>query len=180
MAYSRNYWFQCWLSCARLHELAHDPAVSQIVPKIRPKIRPKIMPIDLIKRFAATPLHATLRVSGKLVAFQTNSRTLLDRLFAAPSVSAVEEMDPPDCSWRIFVEKPEDENLEAGTPICRQTGDGNLSFVTVGRHDFLAYDARTGRGISFLSESLVHHPSAFLRFVLPSLASLLPGTKPCQ
>jgi hypothetical protein len=59
----------------------------------------------------------------------------------------------------------------------RYVSDDGISFVTIGRRSFLAYDDRTRRGISFVSEGLIRDPTLFVETFLPGFLSLLPEGK---
>jgi hypothetical protein len=82
-----------------------------------------------------------------------------------------------DCSWRIVTEPGTDEVLESVALSNRRISDDGISFVTLGQRSFLAYDERTHRGISFLSEGLVRDPTLFVDLFLPGFLSLLPEGK---
>ncbi len=133
------------------------------------------MPIDLVKRFALTPIQATVRWSGKVISFATNSSVLLERIgdiTGAPVEACAGEVHS---SWRVVTEPHDDEGPEFDVLIDRCVGDRGISFVTIGRRSFLAYDDRARTGISFVSERLVEDPTLFARAFLPSFAALLQG-----
>ena len=131
------------------------------------------MSIDWVHRFASTPLQSMFNWSGKVLALATNSSILLDRIAnLAPQCTEICG-GQIDCSWRIVTEPEGDEGLEFDALSSRCVGDEGISFVTIGRRSFLAYDERTRRGIAFVSERIVREPSLFVRAFLPGFASLL-------
>jgi hypothetical protein len=83
----------------------------------------------------------------------------------------------PDCSWRIVTEPETDGVLKSVALTCRYVSDEGISFVTIGQRSFLAYDERTRKGISFVSEGLVREPTLFVEAFLPCFLSLLPEGK---
>ena len=130
------------------------------------------MPIDLVNRFAPTHLQCTFNVFAKVISLATNCPDLLSRIasFAPEGVQA--DVGDLDCSWRIVTEPETDEVLRS-VAHSRYVSDDGVSFVTIGRRSFLAYDERTRRGISFLSEDLVRDPALFAETFLPAFLSLL-------
>lgn len=135
------------------------------------------MPIDLVNRFAHTPLQATLHLSGRVIALATNCRVLLDRVTDLAPRCVATGADQPDCSWRIVTEPEKDEALESDALSGHCVRDQGISFVNLGRLSFLAYDEESRRGISFVSEGLVHDPRLFVQTFLPALTSLIQGGK---
>ena len=134
------------------------------------------MPIDLVKRFALTHLQCTFNVPGKVISLATNCPDLLTRIAnLAPECEKV-DVGQIDCSWRIVTEPEMDEELKSALR-SRYVSDDGVSFVTIGRHSFLAYDHRTRKGISFVSEGLIRDPTLFVEAFLPGFLSLLPEGK---
>jgi hypothetical protein len=131
------------------------------------------MSIDRVNRFTSTPLQSMFNWSGKVLALATNSSILLDRIANLTPQCTQICGGQIDCSWRIVTEPEGDEGLEFDALSSRCVGDEGISFVTIGRRSFLAYDERTRRGISFVSERIVREPSLFVRVFLPGFASLL-------
>jgi len=135
------------------------------------------MPIDLVNRFAPTPLQTTVHWSGKVISFATNSRMLLERMAelvpACPEAGAGEV----DCLWRVVAEPDCEGRAEVGASIHRYVTDEGVSFLTIGRRSFLAYDNRSGRGICFVSERLVRDRTLFFEAFLAGFAALLEGGK---
>jgi len=66
-----------------------------------------------------------------------------------------------------------DEGLKSLAVSSRYVSDDGISFVTIGRRSFLAYDERTHRGISFVSEGLIRDPTLFVETFFPGFLSLL-------
>jgi hypothetical protein len=137
------------------------------------------MPIDLVNRFALTHLECTVNVSGKLISLATNCPELLRQIADLAPECGEADIGQPDCSWRIVIEpeEPEMDELLKSASSSRYVSDEGLSFVTIGRRSFLAYDERTRRGISFVSEGLIRDPTLFAESFLPGLLSLLPEGK---
>jgi hypothetical protein len=140
------------------------------------------MPIDLVQRFARTPLQSTFHLRGSVICLKTNCPDLLTRMatMAAKSGQANSEpanMAQPDCFWRIVIETETDKELNPVASGSRHVSDNGISFVTIGRRSFLAYDAQLQRGISFLSERLVRDQTLFVELFLPGFLSLLPDEK---
>ena len=135
------------------------------------------MPIDLVNRFAHTPLQATVHLSGRVVALATNSRVLLDRITDLAPGWVVTDACQPDCSWRIVTEPEKDETLESYALSGHCVRDQGIAFVNFGRLSFLAYDEQYRRGISFVSEELVRDARLFVQTFLPALTSLIQGGK---
>ena len=134
------------------------------------------MPIDLVNRFALTHLQRTFNVSGKVVSLATNCPDLLSRIANLAPECREAEVGQLDCSWRIVTEPEMDEVLKSALR-SRYVSDDGISFVTIGRRSFLAYDDRTRRGISFVSEGLIRDPTLFVETFLPGFLSLLPEGK---
>jgi hypothetical protein len=135
------------------------------------------MSIDLVNRFALTPLQCTFIVSAKVVSLATNCADLLSRIANLATECEEADVGQPDCFWRIFTEAETDEVSKSIALSSRYVSDDGISFVTLGQRSFLAYDERTQRGISFLSETLVCDPTLFVETFLPGFLSLLPEGK---
>lgn len=131
------------------------------------------MPIDLVNRFAVTPLQSMFNWSGKVISLATNSSILLDRM-ANLAPQRQESFDSQiDCSWRIVTEPDEDDGLEFDDLNSRYVSNEGISFVTIGQRSFLAYDENARKGISFVSERYVCDAGLFAEAFLPSFAALL-------
>ena len=135
------------------------------------------MPIDLVHRFAVTHLHCTFNVFGKVISLATNSQALLNRIANLAPECDEANVPQPDCCWRIVSEPDADAVLKSPALSSRCVSDDGISFITIGRRSFLAYDERTQSGISFLSEELVRDPTLFIETFLPCFLSLLPEGK---
>jgi hypothetical protein len=134
------------------------------------------MPIDLVNRFAVTPMQSIFNWSGKVIAIATNSPILLNRM-ADLAPQCAETCDGQiDCSWRIVTEAVE-ESFEFDGLSSRYVSNGGISFLTIGPRSFLAYDETGRKGISFISENFVRDPTLFVEAFLPSFASLLQNRK---
>jgi hypothetical protein len=135
------------------------------------------MSIDLVNRFVPTPIQSTFNLSGMVISLATNCPDLSSRM--ADLATACEEADvrQPDCSWRIVTEPETDEALESIALCSRYVGDDGISFVNIGQRSFLAYDDRTRKGISFVSEGLVRDATMFVETFFPCFLSLLPEGK---
>jgi hypothetical protein len=134
------------------------------------------MPVDLVNRFVLTPIQGTFNLSGKVISVATNCPDLLSRIANLAPECGAAGVGQLDCSWRIVTEPEADEV----TPLAlnsRYVSDDGISFVTIGRRSFLAYDERTRRGISFVSEGLIHDPTLFVETFLLAFRSLLPEGK---
>ena len=117
------------------------------------------MPIDLVNRFAVTPMKGMFNWYGKVLSLATNSSILLDRIAdLAPQCTEICG-GHIDCSWRIVTEPEGNEGFEFDGLSSRYVSDDGISFVTIGQCSFLAYDEKARKGISFVSESLVRDPS---------------------
>ncbi len=130
------------------------------------------MPVDLVNRFVLTPIEGTFNLSGKVISFATNCPDLLSRMADIASECGEDGSAQLDCSWRIVTEPETDDVVNSVALGCRYFRDG-LSFVTLGRRSFLAYDDRTRRGISFVSEVLILNSTLFVDTFLPGFLSLL-------
>jgi hypothetical protein len=137
----------------------------------------RAMAIDLVSRFALTPLQRTFDVFGKVISLATNCPDLLSRIANLAPQRRKADVGQPDCSWRIVTEPETEEVLKSVVLSRRNVSDGGISFVTIGQRSFLAYDERTRTGISFLSEGLVLDPTLFVETFLPGFLSLLPKGK---
>jgi hypothetical protein len=135
------------------------------------------MPIDLVNRFALTPLQGTFNLSGKVISLATNCADLLSRLANLAPECGQADVGQPGCSWRIVTESETDEVLKSVALTSRYVSDDGISFVTIGRRSFLAYDERARRGISFITEGLIRDPTLFVEAFLPGFLSLLPEGK---
>jgi stage V sporulation protein SpoVS len=135
------------------------------------------MPIDLVNRFALTHLHGTFNVFGKVISVATNCPDLLGRIADLARECGQADVGQPDCSWRIVTEPKTDEASKAVAVSSRRISDDGISFVTIGQYSFLAYDERTRKGVSFLSEALVSDRTLFVEAFLPGFLSLLPEGK---
>jgi hypothetical protein len=135
------------------------------------------MPIDLVNRFAPTHLQSTFNVSGKVISLATNCPDLLRRIASLAPACGEADMGQLDCSWRIVTEPETDKVLKSPALSSRYVRDDGIAFLTIGQRSFLAYDERTCRGISFLSEELVRDPTLFVETFLPGFLSLLPRGK---
>ena len=133
------------------------------------------MPIDLVNRFALTYLQSTFNMFGNVISLATNSPDLLSRMANLATECEQADIGQPDRSWRIVIEPETDEVLKPAALSSRYVSDDGISFVTLGQRSFLAYDARTRKGISFVSEGLVRDPTLFVETFLPSFLSLLRG-----
>lgn len=136
------------------------------------------MPIDLVNRFALTPLQRTFNVFGRGISFATNCSDLLSRIANLAPDCAEAGIGQLDCSWRIVTEPDWDQVSKSAALSSRIVNDHRLSFVTLGRRSFLAYDERTRTGISFISEELIRDPALFVEAFIPAFLSLLPKGKP--
>jgi hypothetical protein len=134
----------------------------------------RTMPIDLVNRFALTHLQRTFNVSGTVISLATNCPDLLSRIANLARECGEADAGQLDCSWRIVTEPETDEVLKSVALSSRYVSDDGISFVTIGHRSFLAYDERTRRGISFVSEGLVRDPTLFVETFLPGFLSLLP------
>jgi len=132
------------------------------------------MPIDLVNRFALTQLQSTFNVFGKVISLATNCPDLFGRIANLARECGEAEVGQPDCSWRIVIEPETDEALKSVDLSSRRFSDDGISFVTIGQQSFLAYDERTRKGVSFLSEALVSDRTLFVEAFLPGFLSLLP------
>lgn len=103
----------------------------------------------------------------------TNSPDFFSRMAKLATECDESDIDQPDCSWRIVIEPETDEALESIAPPSRYVGNGDIAFVTIGRHSFLAYDERMRKGISFVSEELVRDPILFVETFFRGFLSLL-------
>src|ERR1700678_441473 len=112
------------------------------------------MPIDLVNRFALTYLQSTFNMFGNVISLATNSPDLLSRMANLATECEQADIGQPDRSWRIVIEPETDEVLKPAALNSRYVSDDGISFVTLGQRSFLAYDARTRKGISFVSEGL--------------------------
>jgi hypothetical protein len=135
------------------------------------------MPIDLVNRFALTHLQSTFNVSGNLISLATNCPDLLRRIANLAPECGEADVGQPDCAWRIVTEPETDEVLKSPALKSRYVSDDGISFVTIGRLSFLAYDERTRRGIAFVTEELIRDPKLFVETFLPGFLSLLPEGK---
>ena len=135
------------------------------------------MPVDLINRFALTPMQGTFNWSGKVISLATNSADLSSRMANFATQCEAADVAQPDCSWRIVTEPETDEAWESIRVSSRYVGDEGISFVTIGQRSFLAYDERTRKGIAFVSEALVRDPTLFVETFLPGFLSLLSKEK---
>jgi len=131
------------------------------------------MPIDLVNRFALTHLECTFNVSGKVISLATNCPDLLSQIARIAPEYREADVGRRDCSWRIVTEPEMDEGLKSLAVSSRYVSDDGISFVTIGRRSFLAYDERTHRGISFVSEGLIRDPTLFVETFFPGFLSLL-------
>ena len=137
----------------------------------------RAMSLDLVNRFALTHLQCTFRMSGNVISLATNCADLLSRMANLGRELGAPDAGQPDCSWRIVTEPETDEVLKSVALSCRHVSDDGISFVTIGRRSFLAYDERTRRGISFVSQGLIRNPTLFLETFLPGFLLLLPEGK---
>jgi hypothetical protein len=137
----------------------------------------RTMPIDLVNRFAPTHLQGTFNLFGKVISLATNCPDLLSRIANLAPECGEADVAELDCSWRIVTEPETDEASRSAAFSCRHVSDDGISFLTIGRCSFLAYDERTRKGISFLSEGLVRDPTLFVETFLPGFLSLLPQGK---
>ena len=137
----------------------------------------RTMPIDLVNRFALTHLQCTFNLSGKLISLATNCPDLLIQIANLAPECGEADAGQLDCSWRIVTEPETGEGLKSVALSSRHVSDEGISFVTIGQRSFLAYDERTRRGISFVSEGLVRDPTLFVETFLPGFLSLLPEGK---
>jgi hypothetical protein len=135
------------------------------------------MPIDLVNRFALTPRQSTFNLSGRVISLSTNCPDLMSRMANLAPEYEDAGFGQPDCSWRIVTEPETDGVLKSVALTCRYVSDEGISFVTIGQRSFLAYDERTRKGISFVSEGLVREPTLFVEAFLPCFLSLLPEGK---
>jgi hypothetical protein len=135
------------------------------------------MPIDLVSRFALTPIENTFSLAGKVISFATNSPDLWSRIADLAPECRKADVGKPGCSWRIVIEPEADEVLESLSLTSGYIGDEGISFVSFGRRSFLAYDEQTRKGISFVSEGLIRDPIFFANIFLPCFLSLLPEEK---
>jgi hypothetical protein len=131
------------------------------------------MSIDLVNRFARTSIQGTFNLSGRVISLATNSPDLLSRMANLAAECEQADVGPPDCFWRIVTEPETDEALESVALWSRYVGDADIAFVAIGQRSFLAYDERTRKGVSFVSEGVVRDPTLFAETFLPSFLSLL-------
>ena len=132
------------------------------------------IPIDLVNRFALTHLQRRFNVSGSAISLATNCPDLLSQMANLATECEQAVVGLSECSWRIVIEPETDETLESVAFGCRYVSDDGISFVTIGQRGFLAYDERTRKGISFVSERLIRNRTLFTESFLPSFLSLLP------
>lgn len=132
-----------------------------------------MMPIDLVNRFAATPMQGMFNWYGKVLSLATNSSILLDRVVNLVPQCTEICGGQIDCSWRIVTEPEGDDGLQFDGLSSRCVSDEGISFVTIGQRTFLAYDEKARKGISFVSERLVRDRRLFVQAFLPCFASLL-------
>ena len=130
------------------------------------------MPIDIVKRFALTHLQRRFKVCGKVISLATNCADLLSRMANLAPECGEADAGQLDSSWRIVTE-PDTDDVSKFAASRRSVTDDGISFVTLGRCSFLAYDERTRRGISFVSEELVRDPTLFVETFLPCFLSFL-------
>jgi hypothetical protein len=135
------------------------------------------MPIDLVNRFALTPLESTFNLSGRVISLATNCPDLLSLIANLAPECGEADAGQLDCSWRIVTEPETDEVLRSVALGSRHVSDDGISFVTIDQRSFLAYDERTRRGISFVSEGLIRDPTLFVETFLRGFLSLLPEGK---
>lgn len=135
------------------------------------------MPIDLVNRFASTPIRSTFHLCGNVISLETNCSDLLTSMANIVPKCEQADIDLSDCTWRIVIEPETDEELKPVASSSRHVSDNGISFVTIGHRSFLAYDARMRTGISFLSQRLVRNRTLFAELFLPAFLSLLPDGK---
>ena len=145
--------------------------------KITANNNDRAMSLDLVNRFALTHLQCTFRMSGNVISLATNCADLLSRMANLGREFGEPDAGQRDCSWRIVTEPETDEASKSVAVSSRRISDDGISFVTIGQYSFLAYDERTRKGVSFLSEALVSDRTLFVEAFLPGFLSLLPEGK---
>src|ERR1700733_9924117 len=109
MACNLSGWPDCWRASAATHG--------------KPQLKIATMPIDLVNRFAPTPLQSTFNVSGKLISLATNCPDLLRRIAGLAPECGEADMGQLDCSWRIVTEPETDEVLKSPALNSRYVRD---------------------------------------------------------
>jgi hypothetical protein len=127
-------------------------------------------PVDLLRRYTATPLEGIFWISRVKVRLATNSFLLQDRLSNSMPHARPED-NGSKSAWRIVVE-PEDPHQAAHFAV-QSLSRGGLALTTIGRKNFLAYDWPTQQGISFISENLVSDEMLFRQYFLSPLMLML-------
>ena len=128
---------------------------------------------DPLHRQLPTPFAADLPVMGRMIRFETNSRSVLKRtqnVFARyPKVSH----HPFDFRWRIVCES----TPQSGPPWPEvfAFSDEGLCFVNFGQHSFIAIDLAAREAVGYLAEGLLADPEGFVSPFLNTLFNMTAG-----
>jgi len=121
---------------------------------------------DMLRRFTATPLRCQLLLDGSRLALETNSQLLFNKLTDLHSIKT----QSPSVFWRVVVE--ENGLGRAGGSVVHGIGEDTEPWVLFGDGSFLAFDAKHGLGIGFLSNALLQEDGFVSTLFLPQLARL--------
>lgn len=131
---------------------------------------------DLLRRFAATPHTANIRLMGRTVQLEASSEAVLDLARSCFRSHQARSEGTPEFFWRIVFES-HPRVASTATPLSAFS-DSGLQYVNIGQRGFLAVDLERREAAAFLSDQFVecaarfrHRPPLDILFCLtaPSL-----------
>ena len=125
-------------------------------------------PLDLLRRFAPTPLRASISLEFATVRIETNEASLLSAVAPAssPALSRALGPPPPSCLWKIV--RDVDVRVKLGEASVVKAG--NLMIHTMGPACIIGADRERREILAFVSFEV--DAGVFQESILPALIRL--------
>lgn len=123
---------------------------------------------DILRRFTATPLRASLRLKDCEVRLETNSPAILRQISDVVGESSSSGTSSCHFLWRLISD--EDAELGAPWPAASVLSADGLHLEHVGLRTFFAVDSEARLAVGFVAEGLLNDPG-FERFFAARLVS---------
>ncbi len=131
-----------------------------------------MMLADPLRRFVPMPVEADLRVSGRVVRFQTNCQAVADQLRRALASAPAGGTEAPLVICRIVTDSYAGVDPTAESLGRHRVAHNGLAFIRMGHQSFIAADRDAHEVIAFIPEGLARDARLFRDFFVPALISL--------
>jgi hypothetical protein len=128
---------------------------------------------DPLRRLRPTPFVADLPLLERVIRFETNSLTILNRTRDLCARFPTAPHRPPDFLWRIVVDSS--QPAEPPWPELSAFSDEGLRFMSFGHRNFIALDLPAKEAIGYLAEGLSADRAGFVSPFLNTLFVMTAG-----